>query len=196
MTREEILNKLHGIKVGAQPTVITNDMGLQYEYVTSEGYGEGFGNMGAWPAFVLRRNPREKIESIQKKIQAGVLCEEDLDGTELRPFYDYVMGIWRPDSCVPAICELFSDLVSLSPNDSGEIYVICDVCQWEPEAFFFLTYEEMEEAFEELYASDIYQTWDELEDDELEAWLKRVDTELSSIPLMSITEELPDEKES
>ena len=37
MTREEMLDKLHKIRVGAQPTVATMDMGLEYEYVTSDG---------------------------------------------------------------------------------------------------------------------------------------------------------------
>lgn len=40
MTREEMLNELHSINIGAQATVATMDMGLQYEYVTKEGWGE------------------------------------------------------------------------------------------------------------------------------------------------------------
>ena len=83
MKRDEMLNKLHSIRVGAQPTVITNDMGLQYEYVTKEGHGEGFGNMGAWPTYRLENISTEVLNRIKKKIQTRALVEEDLQGTDL-----------------------------------------------------------------------------------------------------------------
>ena len=65
MNRDELLKQLHNIRVAAQPTVITPDMGLRYEYVTSEGYGEGFGNMGDWPVY--------RLEISSKKVTATIV---------------------------------------------------------------------------------------------------------------------------
>ena len=39
MNRQEILDKLHNIKIGASISAYTYDMGIQYVYVTPEGYG-------------------------------------------------------------------------------------------------------------------------------------------------------------
>ena len=79
MTREELLDKLHGIRIGAQPIVITNDMGLQYEYVTPKGYGTSFGNMGDWPAYRLQHISNEKLQMLQAKIRDRTLTVEDLE---------------------------------------------------------------------------------------------------------------------
>ena len=49
MPRKEMIEYLKTIDVRAKPTIITDDMGLQYDYVTAEGAGTGFGGMGDWP---------------------------------------------------------------------------------------------------------------------------------------------------
>ena len=83
--------------------VITNDMGLQYEYVTKEGHGEGFGDMGDWPAYRLENISVEILTHIQQKIQEQKLEEDDLIGTDLYLFHRYVFDIPRPESCIPEI---------------------------------------------------------------------------------------------
>lgn len=182
MTREEMLNKLHSIRLGAQPTVITNDMGLQYEYVTKEGHGEGFGDMGDWPAYRLMNISAETLTYIQKQIRERTLKEEDLTGTDLYLFYRYVFDIPRPESCIPEICDFFEDLLSISLGDNGLIFVLCDARQWEPEAYFYSTYDELEEAFADYYVSYI-EEWENLDDDELEEWVHRIEG-LGTIPFI------------
>lgn len=192
MNREEMLSKLHSIRVASQPTVITYDMGLQYEYVTHVGHGEGFGNMGDWPAYRLEDLTEEKINIIKTKIQAKILTVADLGGTDLRLFYDYVFNVWRPDSCIPDICVFFENLLSVSLKPNGQLYIMCDACQWEPEAYFYSTYEELEEAFIDYYASDV-EPWEDLEDDELEEWLHRIEDGLDTIPFVILRDEVDDE---
>ena len=46
MNREEMLKELKTIDLRAIPTVATMDMGLQYDYATSEGAGTSFGGNG------------------------------------------------------------------------------------------------------------------------------------------------------
>ena len=188
MNRDEMLNKLHSIRTGAQPTVITNDMGLQYEYVTAEGHGEGFGNMGAWPAYRLEGITEDFLCGIKQKIANETLCEDDLAETDLYLFYRHVFDIPRPDSCIPEICDFFKSLLHVSSIRDNLLFVMCDACQWEPEAFFYGTYEELEEAFGDYYASDV-EEWDDLEDSELEEWVQRVEEELNTIPFIILREE-------
>ena len=153
MKRDEMLNKLHSIRVGAQPTVITNDMGLQYEYVTKEGHGEGFGNMGAWPTYRLENISTEVLNRIKKKIQTRALVEEDLQGTDLYLFYRQVFDIPRPESYIPEINDFFENLLSVSLKSDGLLFIMCDACQWKPEAYFYSTYDELEQAFADCYVS-------------------------------------------
>lgn len=192
MTREDILCKLHSIRIGARPTVITYDMGLQYEYVTPEGHGEGFGNMGAWPTYCLKNIPNGIFEVIKQKIKDGVLTLDDLAGTDLQLFYNHVFDIPRPESCIPDICDFFQRLLPVLLGPDGKLFVMCDACQWEPEAYFYSTYEELEETFADYYASDI-EAWEDLDDEELEEWLHRTEDELDSIPFVVLREEEDDE---
>lgn len=192
MTREETLKKLHSIRIGAQPTVITYDMGLQYEYVTPKGHGEGFGNMGAWPAFCLKNINHELLDDIKAKIQNHTLTVNDLCKSDLALFYNHVFDIPRPESCIPDICDFFENLLPVMLNPNGQLYVMCDACQWEPEAYFYSSYEELEEAFSDYYASDV-EEWEYLDDEELEEWLRRTEEELDTIPFVILREEDHDE---
>ena len=191
MTRDEMLSRLHSIRVGAQPTVITNDMGFQYEYVTKEGHGEGFGNMGDWPAYRLKNISSETLSYIQKQIREQTLKEEDLKGTDLHLFYRYVFDRPRPESCIPEICDFFGSLLSVSIEDKGSVFVLCDARQWKPEAFFYSTYDELEEEFADSYVSYI-EEWDNLDDDELEEWVHRVE-ELNTISFIMLRAEEEEE---
>ena len=48
--------------------------------------------------------------------------------------------------------------------------------------------EELEEAFGDYYASDV-EEWDDLEDSELEEWVRRIEEELNTIPFVVLREE-------
>lgn len=182
MTRENMLSKLHRIKIGAQPTVLyTSGDGLQYEYVTAEGCGENLGNMGDWPVYKFCGITRKVFDEIRKKISSKTLTISDLEGTVLLPFYNEVFEIERPNEYQPDLSEYFGGLVEIETSDDGMFYALCDSCQWEPEAFFYETHEDLETAFLEQYAGYI-RRWEELDDEELEEWVEKVDAGLVGIP--------------
>lgn len=178
MTREEMLKKLHSIGVGAQATVGTMD-GLQYEYVTSEGWGEEFGII-YWPVYVLHGISDELLTTIKDKILCGTLSPDDLSGTDLKKFYNYIHSIERPQDCEPSICELFEGITQIKALTDGTLYILCDSPDWKPEALFFDSYDCMAKAFIDQYSYDI-QAWEDLDDDELACWIERIDKELNKV---------------
>lgn len=181
MTREEMLVELHNINIGAQPVVATFDMGLEYEYVTPEGHGESFGNMGDWPAYEFKNLTKDALIAIQAKIKNASLTVSDLEGTEFAAFYKYVFSVERPESYVPTVSDFFKDLMKISLDSEGSLYALCDARDWQPSVAFFSTYVELEDAFAYDYISYI-EEWEELSDDELADWIFRIDTEFGSIP--------------
>lgn len=54
LSRDGMLEKLHKLDFCAIATVSTMDRGLQYDYVSSHGYGIEFATLGDWPAYMLR----------------------------------------------------------------------------------------------------------------------------------------------
>ena len=83
MNRSELINELCKVPICAIPTVITMDVGLQYDYITAEGAGTSLGNMGEWPAFKLKGIPTDRWMDIKAKVKNKALSEADLEGTEL-----------------------------------------------------------------------------------------------------------------
>ena len=187
MTREEMLDKLHKIRVGAQPTVATMDMGLEYEYVTPDGYGDGFGGMGDWPVYRLENISEQFFQKIKAKLKDKTLMLADLEGTDLYQFYNHVFRVNRPEEYIRKPLDFFKELDSLSSIKNGVCYVLCDALEWEPEAQFYSSYDELEAAFVERYVDDITE-WEEYDDDELANWLKYVE-EVNTIPLVQFYEE-------
>ena len=188
MTRDEMLTRLSGIRIAAQPTVITYDMGLQYEYVTPEGHGEGFGNMGEWPVYRLQGVSIELMKHVQLKVREGTLSVEDLGDTDLRCFYDNVIGSGRPASCIPTICDFFETILSIDQLHEDTLFVLCDAGQWKPSAYFFGTYEDLENAFVDNYVTYI-EKWSDMKNEDLELWLERTENELDSIPFVILYNE-------
>ncbi len=182
MTREEKLALLHSISFGAWPTVATMDMGLQYEYVTPEGYGCEFGAFGSWPAHKIYDVSAEAFERIKNKLRSGSLQKEDLEGTGLLRFYENVYSPFRPDS-VPTVSELFKELLHVNINDDV-VYALCDPLSWSPEAYFYSSYDEMAAAFIDRYQS-YTEKWDDLDDEQLDNWIDSLE-EVNGVELVEI----------
>ena len=132
MTREEMLDKLHKIRVGAQPTVATMDMGLEYEYVTPDGYGDCFGGMGDWPVYRLENISEQSFQKIKTKLKDKTLMLADLEGTDLFQFYNHVFRVNRPEEYIRKPLEFFKELESISFIENGICYALCDALDWEP----------------------------------------------------------------
>lgn len=183
MTREEMLNELHSINIGAQATVATMDMGLQYEYVTKEGWGENFGCMGDWPAYALHEISDDLIIALKAKIMTKSLSLADFAGTNLEKFYNYVFNVERPSEYIPSLSDFFEGIIHICSVPNGTLYVLCDARQWEPEAQFFDSYDALAQAFLDQYNYGI-QEWEDMDDDELADWIEKIDNELSGISLI------------
>ena len=107
MNREEMLKELKTIDLRAIPTVVTMDMGLQYDYATSEGAGTGFGGMGDWPAHMFNPIQNEQWHMIRKAIKENALAVSDLKGTGLDDFLGNVKTISDEDKIIPS--EVLTD---------------------------------------------------------------------------------------
>ena len=90
MKREEMIAKLKSAVIRVIPVLITMDMGLQYDYVTAEDAGTGFGGMGSWPVHLFYFMELEKWRQLRSAIQDGSLSDEHLKGTELAAFIDSI----------------------------------------------------------------------------------------------------------
>lgn len=182
MDRKDTLARLHNIPFGAKATVITMDMGLQYQYVCPEGAGDGFGNMGDWPCHYIRAINKDKLAAIRSKIKQGILVPSDFDGTNLKSFHEYVFSVDRFEEQNPN--EKFNDLCSLPEDYDGDIYCLCDARDWYPTLKFFTNQKALEEAFQKEYCDDINK-WDSMSDDELQEWLERISDGLQGIYLIN-----------
>lgn len=184
MSREEMINLLRKIDVCARPTIATEDMGLQYDYATSEGAGTGFGGMGDWPVHLFNPIKPEEWSQIRSAIQRGSLSEQNLKGTELMAFYD---GIHTLQPIV--LSELFKGLLTLPDSLTQSFYCLYDRGKWYDRLDnprFFLSEQEVKEAFKREYVFDI-TPWETMTDDELEEWVDRVQTEMSEFPVYTYT---------
>lgn len=186
MDRNELLNKLHSIKIGAQPTAMTMDMGLEYEYVTGEGFGASLGNMGEWPVYKLENIQYSDVEIIKEKLNEGLTVEHIKD-TSFGVFAKYIFEEKRPD-IKDEVEFLFEGVSSIKSVENNALYALCDLDQWSPKISFFESEDELEQAFCNEYIYDI-QEWETLTDEELEEWVDHIEEELGGLDIYLIGEE-------
>lgn len=179
MERDEMLKLLKSIPIGARPTVYTTDLGIQYEFATKNGCGECLGSMGDWPVHVVREISPQMLKRIQLLITERSLSVEDIRETGLGSFFAYVFGCDRPGVNTPDINTFFAGLCKLNGLEES-VYILCDGREWEPKVLFFESYEAVAEAFEKKYVRDIVY-WDDLDDEELSYWIRKIKNELSCI---------------
>ena len=126
MTREEMISFLSKIDLRATPTVMTGDMGLQYDYITSAGAGTGFGGMGDWPIWRLPTLESTKWEHIREAVRNSTLTLDDIAETGLDGI---VEKAHQTSNCSPAvILKGLLDLPVELPDKS--YYCFFDGGQW------------------------------------------------------------------
>lgn len=184
MNRQEILDKLHNIKIGASISAYTYDMGIQYVYVTPEGYGESLGNMGDWPVFCIENITVDFLEFIREKIINKTLVEQDIANSKLYDFFRYVFNNKSEDRCYKELYEFLQDFVNVTSLEDNKLYILCDSLQWKPEASFFGSYRDVERAFADHYIFNVTK-WEDCTDEELDDWLYRIEEELSGMIIKS-----------
>jgi len=182
MNRKEMIERLRSIDVRAVPTVITMDMGLQYDYMTAEGAGTGFGGMGRWPAHKFSPIEQKKWAQIRFAIQNKTLSQEQLNGTELAAFVDDI-NTMQP----LVLSDVFLNLLALPETLTHAFYCLYDSGKWyanSDKPKFFLKEQEMKNAFIMDYVFDI-TPWENMSDEELKEWFDRSQDEMSEFPVMT-----------
>lgn len=189
MKRDEYLEKLKSVSFCALPTVATMDMGLEYDYVCEEGAGTGFGGMGSWPAYMISGIETSRWTRIKKKVEEKELSQNDLEGTELGIFIESIFENYYGGQIRELeINDLLHNLIILPDILPETIYILFDMGGVGYEGHrpeFYISEDEMKEAFKSQYCS-YFQAWEDMDDEELELWYSRLDTEFDSFPCFVI----------
>lgn len=178
--RKEIINHLENIGFCCTPTVVTPDMGLEYDYASSKGAGTGFGGMGSWPAHIIERIELNRWLLIRTKLENSEVTLEDLVGTSLFGFakdiLDHYYGaLFRNIS----LSDMFSGLLSVDNAFVNDMYCLFDFADSGYDGhrpIFYANEAEFLEDFEGWYCYDNFQSWDELSDEDLLEWYWRITT--------------------
>lgn len=177
MKREEMIKVLSGVGIRTIPTVATEDMGLQYDYITPEGAGTGFGGMGAWPLWHFGPINTDRWPMILDAIHAGNITIDMLNGTGLDIMLREVQSLDEPID----YAKLLRKLPGLGRTDT-DYYCLFDVGQWhdsDSEVEFYPDKASLLARFAKDYC-DSLQTWDSMDDDELADWYARLSDDLKS----------------
>ena len=190
MTRDELLKSLSEVEFCAVPTLMTEDMGLEYDYITPKGAGSSFGNIGDWPAFKLCKIDDQKWKNIKEQVANHSLTDSDLEGTELgrlveslRYFYGDLYTKYYPD-----LSTLFAGVLSLPDQLPEYYYCRMDCRSWGDIPDFFSDKKSFLEFFEASYCSDITE-WNDMTDAELQMWLDRTEEDLDCFPFQMFEED-------
>lgn len=189
MSREELIQKLSTIPFCAIPTVVTEDMGLEYDYVTSKGAGSSFGNIGDWPAFKMRGIPVEQWKTIKDKVESQTLEEKDLKNTDLGLLVDNLHDLYGNlyEKYYMDISNTFKSVLTLPDILPEQFFCRIDLVNWGDIPDFYVEEDQFLEAFENYYCCDVTE-WDDMSDDELNFWYDRIKDDFSSFPYNSFDE--------
>ena len=192
MTLEEKKLILKQIVCVAVPTIATPDMGLQYDYITSEGAGSNLGNMGSWPAHKLRGVSQKKWDTIRHSLREGSFKRKTLYNTDLYSFSkclseEYYGGQFKKIS----LNQMFQGLLKLPEKTPETIYCLFDLGDIGYEGHvpeFYANEEDFIFAFRDTYCSYV-DKWEDMSDEELEQWYSRTKDDLNGFPYYTYTKE-------
>lgn len=166
-----MIEELKAIDLRAIPTVITFDMGLEYDYVTSKGAGTSFGGMGGWPAHIFRPIKQEKWQSIRNAIKAMELTYEDLEGTDLYYFAQNIHSLQDFE-----LSEALDGLLELPEQMKDQFYCFYDTGIWYnalEKPTFYMSETEVKNEFIDSFTNDII-LWEDMDDEEVKTWFDRI----------------------
>ena len=175
--RAGMVDKLKMAGIRAVPTVATQDMGLQYDYITPEGAGTDFGGMGRWPLYKFHGIIADRWYAICDGINKGTLALEDLAGTGLDLMF---ATIYTPVDLDPA--KVFEHLPQI---DGTQPYYYClfDTGMFYSPSrnpMFFNDEAAAAMAFFKEYGGHV-TTWEQMSATEIRSWYVRLDDDLSAM---------------
>lgn len=177
MNREEMLQKLHSIKIGVNLTTLVSENALECEYVMSSGTRYEWIGLNDWPAYSLSLSLDIDFALLKQELANESLDSSRIAGTDLEKLYnEYVTANDKGISLV----AFLSGLVDVSAIEENILYALV----LEDSVRFFGSYAQLEAAFESqcLAATTAWETYS---DEELAQWIDRLETEFSGIPLAS-----------
>lgn len=149
--KEEYLKKLKAIKLCVANMIVTYDMGLQFDVITSEGATTNIGNVGSWPCMEFQLT--EGFKEIHAKICAGekienTEIENDSICREICTYHDMYNG----DRCLEG--SQFEECIDSIKDGIAELelphstfYVYASLEAWDTEIKMFDTLEAMKDFF-------------------------------------------------
>lgn len=182
MTREQMISELKSAGIRAIPTVMTYDMGLQYDYITPEGAGTGFGGMGRWPLWRFNAIPTERWNQIKEAIADKTLTLEMLNGTGLDVMLSNVYLVGSQEINYP---DYLSELLDLDMPKEG-LYCLHDTGMMfseDDKPQFYLDEDEAKAAFVDGFCYDV-ESWDDMDDETLTGWFERLHDDLDTMAYM------------
>lgn len=177
MTKEEIVSKLNKIKSTAFPTVVTTDMGVQFDVITPTGAYTYLGAIGDWPAWCFNRIDEKVTGLLKSKLQNNEkFSSNDFFNTDI---YLLAKKLEKVDGV--DLTEYLKDIVNYPYSDKNKfVYVYCDLGQWKPEVRIFDNEMDFSEAFFNEFPGS--QTWDILDANAIESYYEALGEHEEGIP--------------
>ncbi|MCF0244703.1 MAG: hypothetical protein HUK06_07995 [Bacteroidaceae bacterium] len=167
-----MLDKLGEIKALTTNLVVTCDMGIQFDVMTSKGVCTNIGNVGNWPCYKMPITP--ELLALKKCAEDGAniptervleveVCKELLSYTDMFQGKSWVVEDDVLSECVRSLVEELKDI----NLETEFFYAFADLEEWgEHEIKIFNDYDDLCEYFGKRFGSDD-ELYAEMDDEEL-----------------------------
>lgn len=152
----------------AEPTVITDDMGIQYDYISNEGAGTTLGLFTHWPAYLIRIN-ENSLSQIKAKIQNGSLSRDDTENTGILSFLKNVCFSFDNSS----LSNFLNGLTNIENIIDGSVYCLYNQHETNnPVPKFYSDKDEIIKDFQAMYIPEM-SSWSSMTEEEINYWENR-----------------------
>ncbi len=178
--RAELLSKLEGISFAVFMTVLSEEMALEIETMSSEGTSYQWIGYDDWNVYKLNTCGADRWSEIMEKLESNELTAKDLDGTDL----GRLVSILTSDEYLnEEFSTLLAGLIDISSEVKDTFYCYCE----DGTAQFFSSIGELKAALQDAYPAS--SSWEDMSTDELRSWFKRYEDEGDSFPAIEFSEE-------
>ena len=175
MNRDEMLKKLHSVRISVALTALVSEDALECEYVTSEGTKYEWISLCDWPAYSLRLPANFDLELLKQKLSNGMCDNSAIAETNIEKLYS---NYWSTVDDSVTLDAFLAPLANISSIDNNTLYSLFT----EDGVLFFGSYRQFEEAFEKYFGHGV-TPWETYSDSELAKWLERIECEFDGIAL-------------
>ena len=179
MNREEKIAKLKTWGGLAYPTVMTQDMGLQYVAINQEGMYTGLGLFSEWP--IYRVLVDDKIHDIVATLHyGGEVTKETLRNS----CFGDILRVQVHDDCE---ATFFESVIQFLTNIALDVESFWVFCQPDEVIQLSVSFEEVIKIFMERNVIELY-FWDEIDDGEIDEVFDLCEENSWSFPFICINE--------